>query len=475
MHQQTINPLVAIILAAGKGTRMNTSLPKVLHTLRARHILDHVLDTASRLDPERVIVISGHGADTVRSTVEERSGNYGVVIQEPQLGTGHAIFQCTDHLADFDGTVLVLSGDVPSLKPETVRDLVQSRMEAGSDISILTGHLEDPSGYGRIIRGADGTILEIREQRDLSEDQESINEVNLGIYAFDAAFLTREIPNLSNDNAQGEYYLTDLARAAVQSGNGAVSHTTRDHSEALGINTLQELSEMEMMMNREYLEKLMESGVRIVDPDRTWIDDTVSIEPDTVIYPTAFLYGRTIIGAGSVIGPGAVITDSNIGREVVIKPYCVITGSKIDDGAEVGPFAHMRPGSEIRKSGKIGNFVETKKAIIGEGSKVSHLTYVGDAELGRNVNIGAGCVTCNYDGFNKYKTVIEEGVFVGSGTMIVAPITLGKGSLIAAGSTLTEDVPPDALAIARSQQSVKEGWAAARRKKLTARDEEDSS
>jgi bifunctional UDP-N-acetylglucosamine pyrophosphorylase/glucosamine-1-phosphate N-acetyltransferase len=467
MPQQTTNALVTIILAAGKGTRMNTSLPKVLNTLRGRPILDAVLDTASDLDSEKVIVISGHGADAVRSTVGERSGNYEVIVQEPQLGTGHAVYQCLEILADFDGTVLVLSGDVPNLKPETVRNLARSRIETGSDISILTGHIEDPAGYGRIIRTPDGMIMEIREQRDLSEDQESIKEVNLGVYAFDAAFLTRELPNLSSDNAQGEYYLTDLAKAAVQSGNGAASHTTGNHSEALGINTLRELSKMEMRMNREYMEKLMDSGVRIVDPDRTWIDETVSIEPEAVIHPTAFLYGQTTVGAGSVIGPGAVITDSTIGRKVLIKPYCVITSSNIDDNAEVGPFAHMRPGTEIKVSGKIGNFVETKAAVIGEGSKVSHLAYVGNAELGPGVNIGAGCVTCNYDGFNKYKTVIEEGVFVGSGTMIVAPITLGKGSLIAAGSTLTQDVPPDSLAIARSQQSIREGWAAARREKLT--------
>jgi bifunctional UDP-N-acetylglucosamine pyrophosphorylase/glucosamine-1-phosphate N-acetyltransferase len=475
MHQQIITPLVTIILAAGKGTRMNSSLPKVLHILRGRHLLDHVLDTASGLDPGRVLIISGHGADAVRSMVGERSGKYEVIIQEPQLGTGHAVSQCLEMLADFDGTVLVLSGDVPTLKLETVRDLALLRIETGSDISILTGHIEDPSGYGRIIRGSDGKILQIREQRDLSKDQEGINEVNLGVYAFDASFLTRELPNLSSDNAQGEYYLTDLARIAAQSGNGAVSHTTGDHSEALGINTLGELSEMEMIMNRKYLEKLMDSGVRIVDPDRTCIDDTVRIEADAVIHPTAFLYGHTRIGAGSVIGPGAVITDSNIGREVTIKPYCVITGSNIDDGAEVGPFAHMRPGSEIRRSGKIGNFVETKESIIGEGSKVSHLSYVGNTELGHNVNIGAGCVTCNYDGYNKFKTVIEDGVFVGSGTMMVAPITLGKGSLVAAGSTLTKDVPPGALAIARSQQSNKESWAAQRREKLTSGSKKEQS
>jgi len=475
MSHQTTNSLITVILAAGKGTRMNTSLPKVLLALRGRTLLDAVLDTAASLGSGKVIVISGHGAEAVRSTVGERTGNYEVVIQEPQLGTGHAVSQCLGKLADFEGTVLVLSGDVPNLKPETVKDLALARVESGSDISILTGHIENPSGYGRIVRTPEGKIMEIREQKDLSMDQESIKEVNLGVYAFDAAFLTRELPNLSSDNAQGEYYLTDLAKTAAQSGNGAASHTTGNHSEALGINTLRELSEMEMRMNREYLEKLMDSGVRILDPDRTWIDDTVSIEPDAVIHPTAFLYGQTKIGAGTVIGPGAVITDSTLGREVLIKPYCVITNSSIDDNAEIGPFAHMRPGSDIKTSGKIGNFVETKNAVVGEGSKVSHLTYVGDAELGPGVNIGAGSVTCNYDGFNKYKTIIEEGVFVGSGTMMVAPITLGKGSLIAAGSTLTQDVPPDSLAVARSKQSNKEGWAAARREKLNTESKKEKS
>jgi len=473
MHQQATIPLIIIILAAGKGTRMNTSLPKVLHTLRGRHLLDHVLDTTSSLDPERVIVISGYGADAVKSSLEERSDNYEFVIQKPQLGTGHAVSQCLDLLADFVGTVIVLSGDVPNLRAETVRELARSRVEAGADISILTGCLEDPSGYGRIIRAPDGTIMEIREQKDLTGDQESVNEVNLGVYAFDATFLTRELPNLSNDNAQGEYYLTDLAGTAVQSGKGSVSHTTGDHFEALGINTLGELSDMEVMMNRNYLQKLMDSGVRIVDPDRTWIDETVTVEPDTVIHPTVFLYGHTRIGAGSIIRPGAIITDTTIGRKVEIRPHCVINGATIDDEAAVGPFAHLRPGTDIRRSARVGNFVETKEAVIGEGSKVSHLTYVGNAELGNNVNIGAGCVTCNYDGFTKSRTVIEDGVFVGSGTMLVAPITIGKGSLVAAGSTLTKDVPPDALAIARSRQTAKEGWAAERRQQLAADDKKE--
>jgi bifunctional UDP-N-acetylglucosamine pyrophosphorylase/glucosamine-1-phosphate N-acetyltransferase len=475
MHHQMINPLITIILAAGKGTRMNTSLPKVLHTLRGRPLLDHVLDTAFSLGSVKVVVVAGHGADAVRSVVSQRSGELEIVIQEPQLGTGHAVYQCLDQLSGFEGTVVVLSGDVPGLQPETVSELVRAQVEMSAALSVLTGHLEDPTGYGRIIRGPEGNIQEIREQKDLSEGQDSITEVNLGIYAFESSFLARELPRIGSDNAQGEYYLTDLIKAAVESGAGAVSHITADYTEALGINTLGELSGVEKMTNRKYLEELMNSGVQIMDPDQTWIEDTVTVRPDTVIHPMVFLHGSTKIGAGSVINPGSVITDSTLGERVEIRPFCVITESTIADDAAVGPFAHLRTGTDIGPSARIGNYVETKKAVIGEGSKVSHLTYVGDAVLGNNVNIGAGCVTCNYDGFNKFKTVIEDGVFVGSGTMMVAPIKIGKGSLVAAGSTLTQDVPPDALAIARSQQSAKEGWASARREKLAGEKKKEKS
>jgi len=467
MHHQTLNPLITIVLAAGKGTRMNTSIPKVLHTLRGRPLLDHVLDTAVSLGSGKIIIVAGHGADAVLSTAGKRSGDLEVVIQEPQLGTGHAVLQCLDLLSGFEGTVVVLSGDVPGLQTETVRELARTRMENGAALSVLTGHLEEPTGYGRIIRGSEGNILEIREQKDLSEGQGSITEVNLGVFAFESSFLARELPRIGTDNEQGEYYLTDLIKSAISSGSGAVSHTTADHTEAMGINTLAELAGVEKMKNRRYLEKLMSMGVQILDPDQTWIEDTVTVEPDTVIHPMVFIRGNTKVGAGSVINPGSVITDSTLGARVEIRPFCVITDSSIADDAAVGPFAHLRPGTEIGRSARIGNYVEIKKAVIGQDSKVSHLTYVGDAELGQGVNIGAGCVTCNYDGFSKFRTVIEDGVFVGSGTMMVAPITLGKGSLVAAGSTLTQDVPPDALAIARSQQSAKEGWASARREKLT--------
>jgi bifunctional UDP-N-acetylglucosamine pyrophosphorylase/glucosamine-1-phosphate N-acetyltransferase len=475
MHHQTLSPVVTIILAAGKGTRMNTTLPKVLHTLRGRPLLDHVLDTAFSLGSGKVIIVAGHGADAVRSTVSQRPGDLEVVIQEPQLGTGHAVLQCLDRLSGFEGTVLVLSGDVPGLKQETVRELARARVEKGAALSVLTGHLEEPTGYGRIIRGSEGNIQEIREQKDLSEGQNSISEVNLGVYAFESSFLVRELPRIDSDNAQGEYYLTDLIGSAVERGSGAVAHVTPDPTEALGINTLKELSGLEKMMNRRYLDKLMKSGVQIIDPDQTWIEDTVEVAPDTLIHPTVFLHGSTKIGAGSVINPGSVITDSTLGERVEVRPFCVISGSSIADDASVGPFAHLRPGTEIGRHARIGNYVETKKAVIGVNSKVSHLTYVGDAELGNDVNIGAGCVTCNYDGFNKYKTTIEDGVFVGSGTMMVAPITIGKGSLVAAGSTLTKDVPPGALAIARGHQTAKEGWAAKRRDKLASEKKKEKS
>jgi bifunctional UDP-N-acetylglucosamine pyrophosphorylase/glucosamine-1-phosphate N-acetyltransferase len=475
MYYQTPNALLTIILAAGKGTRMKTSCPKVLHTLGGRPLLDHVLDTAVSIGPEKILVVTGHGSDAVRSLIEHRSGNLEIVIQEPQLGTGHAVAQCLDILSGFEGTVIVLSGDVPGLRAESVQALVRAKVNKKAALSVLTGHLEDPTGYGRILRGSDGQIREIREQKDLSEGQSSITEVNLGVYAFDSTFLARELPDIGRENAQGEYYLTDLIEAAVSKGSRVVSHSIEDHTEALGINTLRELSGVEKMTNRRYLEKLMDSGVQIIDPDQTWIEDSVVVAPDVVIHPTVFLRGKTKIGAGCVINPGSVITDSTLGERVEIRPYCVINDSTIADDAAVGPFAHLRPGTDIRGSAKIGNFVETKKAVIGEGSKVSHLTYVGDAELGKGVNIGAGCVTCNYDGFNKYRTVIEDEVFVGSGTMMVAPVTLGKGSLVAAGSTLSKDVPPGALAIARSQQVAREGWASARREKLSAKDKKEKS
>ena len=476
MHADTENPSV-IILAAGKGTRMNSAIPKVLHKLQGKPLLYHLLDTIWDFSPAKAIVVTGSGAGQVQNSLRQWSGDLSIntILQEPQLGTGHAVAQCLPALAEVEGSVLVLSGDTPGVRAQTLRRLDYERTLSGAGVALLTGQLDIPRGYGRILRDAEGKIAGIREQKDLEEGEEKINEVNLGVYSFDAGFLKREIPRLTDENAQGEYYLTDLVKAGALSGAGVVNCPTYDCYEARGINTLSELSEMEAKMNGDHIRKLMDSGVRIIDPDKTWIDESVTIEADAVILPMTFLHGKTRIGAGSSIGPGAVITDSTIGRDVKVLPYCVITGSKVDDGASVGPFSHMRPGSSIGPSAKIGNFVETKNVAVGEGSKVSHLTYIGDAQIGRKVNIGAGCVTCNYDGFAKYRTVIKDGVFVGSGTMMVAPVTLGQGSLVAAGSTITKDVSPDALALARARQDEKEGWAARRRQKLSGDGKKDKS
>lgn len=466
-----------IILAAGKGTRMNSAIPKVLHKLRGKPLLNHLLKTLSGLSAARVMVVTGSGAAEVEESLRQIPDNRNVrtVRQEPQSGTGHAVAQCLPLLEDIEGSVLVLSGDTPGVRTSTLLNLDRERTLSGAGVSLLVGNLENPRGYGRILREPDGKIVGIREQKDLEGDQDRIREVNLGVYSFDASFLRREIPRLDDGNAQKEYYLTDLVGAAARAGVKVVSFPSEDSHEAKGINTLSELADMEAKMNANNIQRLMDSGVRIVDPDNTWIDDSVSIEPDAVIHPMTFLRGATRIGSGTVIEPGAVVTDSVIGRNARILPYCVISGSEVGDGASVGPFSHMRPGSRLGPSTKIGNFVETKKVTVGEGSKVSHLTYIGDAEIGEKVNIGAGCVTCNYDGFAKYRTVIQDGVFVGSGTMIVAPVTLGKGSLVAAGSTITRDVAPDALAVARARQSEKEGWAARRRENLSGNGKKDKS
>lgn len=467
MPESASPSLMTIVLAAGKGTRMASSRPKVLHQLRGRPMAYYALDLARSISSDRILMVLGHEADMVRANVEDSYPGVEYVVQEPQLGTGHALLQCLSQLEGFCGNVLVLSGDVPALTADKLENLLKTQMNSEAEVAILTSFLPDPTGYGRIIRNQAEDVTAIREQKDLNPDEESIGEVNMGVYLFKTAFLVRELPLLSNDNAQGEYYLTDLVQAAAASGETVSAFILKDPDEALGINTLLELSDMEKRMRDDTLRKLLEGGVRIIDPSTTYVDESVEVEADAVLHPITFLYGATRIGSGTVIHPGAVVTDSVIGSDVQILPYSVINDSRIDDRASVGPFARLRPGTHIGPEAKIGNFVEVKKAHLGEGSKVSHLTYVGDAQLGRNVNVGAGSVTCNYDGFSKHQTVIEDGVFVGSGTMMVAPVVLGANSIVGAGSTITEDVPPDSLALGRARQEVKEGWARRWREKIT--------
>ncbi len=458
-------PLMTIVLAAGKGTRMSSSLPKVLHCLREKPLIRHTIDQARSVSSTGIIVVLGHQAKKVRSLLNMFDPDIEYVLQEPQLGTGHAVTQCLGRLEGFQGDVLVLSGDVPMLTPNTLEKLLYTNFETEAALSILTSYPPDPVGYGRIIRDHAGFPAAIREQKDLLPGEEKIREINTGIYVFNAAFLTRELPLLSNDNAQGEYYLTDLVEAAYRADKPIGVFSLEDPLEALGINTHSELAEMEAAMRQNTLQKLMESGVRMIDPSTTYVDDTVTMEGDVTLHPMVCIYGATSVGTGTVIHPGAVITDSRIGKNVEIHPHSVISGSIIEDGATVGPFARLRPEALIGRNAKIGNFVEVKKSRIGEGSKVSHLTYIGDSTLGNDVNIGAGSVTCNYDGFSKHSTVIEDGVFVGSGTMMVAPVTLGRNSMVAAGSTITMDVPAEALALGRARQENKEGWTIAWRRK----------
>jgi bifunctional UDP-N-acetylglucosamine pyrophosphorylase/glucosamine-1-phosphate N-acetyltransferase len=461
------NPsLMTVILAAGKGTRMNSSRPKVLHQLRGRPMAHYTLDLARSVSSDRILMVLGHEADLVRSHVEDVYAGVEYVVQKPQMGTGHALLQCLSRLEGFQGNVLVLSGDVPALTADALENLLKTQMNSEAEVAVLTSFPPDPTGYGRIIRDQTGGVIAIREQKDLNPGEENIGEVNMGIYFFKAAFLVRELPLLSNDNAQGEYYLTDLVQAAAARGETVSSFILKDPEEALGINTLLELSDMEKNLREDTLKKLMEGGVRIIDPFTTYVDESVEVEADTVLHPMTFLYGNTRIASGTVVHPGAVITDSVIGRDVQILPHSVIEESEILDGTVVGPFARLRPGNSIGPRGKIGNFVEVKNSRLGEGSKVSHLTYIGDTQMGNNVNVGAGSVTCNYDGFSKHQTVLEDGVFVGSGTMMVAPVVLGSNSIVGAGSTITEDVPPDSLALGRARQEVKEGWARRLREKI---------
>jgi bifunctional UDP-N-acetylglucosamine pyrophosphorylase/glucosamine-1-phosphate N-acetyltransferase len=462
--------LAVVILSAGKGTRMHSAVPKVLHCLRGRRLIDFPLALARSLRPARILLVLGHRADLVQAALGcgergggKEGGDISFVIQEPQSGTGHAVACCLPALEGHRGGVLVLSGDVPGLRRETVRSLLAAREGSGAPMAMLTAHLADPRGYGRVMRGRQGAPAAVREQKDLAPGEESVREANLGVYAFDAGFLRREIPLLSSLNAQKEYYLTDLVAAAAARGAPAVVCTPDDPREALGINTMAELFAREDAMRQDFLSQLMEAGVRIVDPSTAFVDETVRVAPDAVLHPVVFLRGGTVVERGAVIHPGCVITDSVIGEGCEVRPHSVITGSVLEKGASAGPFAHLRPGTRLAPGARVGNFVEIKKSVLGRESRAGHLSYIGDSQVGEGVNIGAGTVTCNYDGFAKHRTVIEDGVFIGSGTMLVAPVTVGRDAVTAAGSTITRDVPPGALGVARARQENREGFAARRR------------
>ena len=452
-----------VVLAAGKGTRMKSALPKVLHEAAGLSLIEHVLRVAAPLNPRSITIIVGHEAARVRKAVAERPG-LAFASQEPQLGTGHAVLQAEPLLRGASGTVVILSGDVPLLRPETLAALITKHQDSRAAATVLTARVPDPTGYGRIVRQA-GAISAIVEHRDATEEQRRIDEINSGIYAFEVSTLFDALKDIGSSNAQGEYYLPDLVTIYRSRGRVVETVTAADPAEILGVNSRKELADVGAILRARRNDALMESGVTIVDPASAFIGPDVTIGRDTTIHPGVYLEGRTAIGSHCVIHSGVRIVDSQIDDEVVINNFCLITDSRVERGARVGPFAQLRPQSVVGEDAHVGNFVELKKTTMGRGSKANHLAYLGDATIGEKVNVGAGTITCNYDGVAKHPTVIEDGAFIGSDSQLIAPVKIGKGAYVAAGSSITRDVPPDALAIARGQQVNKDGWVSRNKKK----------
>ncbi len=453
--------LDVIIMAAGQGTRMKSATIKILHTAAGRPIIDYVLDLAAEICTRQPVMIVGHQREAVQQAV---GGRARYAVQDVQKGTGHAVLQAAP-LLDGAGHVLILSGDVPLTRPETLQRLLDEHEQSQNALTLLTMKLDDPAMYGRIVRDAGGAVARIVEAKDASEDEKRINEVNAGIYVFDGRYLFDNLRNLSTNNAQGEYYLTDLLGVLRSAGKRVGAVVASDPIEALGVNSRADLASVEGEIQRRVVAALMRDGVTFRNPATVVIDSTVTIGNDTVVYPFVTIEGKTTIGSRCVIEPGVHLVDVQVGDDVHLKTGTVAEDAVIANDAKVGPYAHLRPGSRLGRRVKVGNFVETKKAVFGDGAKASHLSYIGDAEVGADVNIGAGTITCNYDGEKKHKTVIEDGAFIGSDTQLVAPVRVGKGAYVGAGSTITKDVPPGALAMSRTPQRVIEGWVANKRKK----------
>lgn len=445
--------LKAIILAAGEGTRMKSKLPKVLHKVCGQNMLKHVIDAVNSSDAEECIVVIGHKAEKVK---ESLSTEIKTVFQEKQLGTGHAVMMAYDNIEG--GTVLVLCGDAPLITEETLKAMVDYHQKGNFKATVLTADLPNPKGYGRIIRDAGNSQLQkIVEEKDAVEEEKAITEINSGAYCFDGEILKDVLPKLRNDNIQKEYYLTDVLPIISNMGFKVGIYKTQDHEEIMAVNSREQLAEVEAIMRKRINKKHMAKGVTIINPGHTYIEKTVTIETDTVIYAGAILTGNTVIGEGCIIGQNSRIENSIIGDGVEIQSSTIIDGN-VDDYTTIGPYAHLRPDSRIGKYAKIGGFVEVKNSKIGDYSRAAHLSYIGDADVGKNVNIGCGVVFVNYDGKSKNRSVIEDNVFVGSNANLVAPVVVRKDGYIACGSTITSEVPGGALAIARTRQENKEGW-----------------
>ncbi len=456
-----------VILAAGKGTRMKSAMPKVLHLLAGRPIIEHVLATVDRLRATSTTLVVGHGSDQVKAALAGRQGLQ-YVIQSPQLGTGHALLQAEPVLKGMKGVVLLLYGDVPLLEPGTLLRLLETHRETGAALTVLTTKLADPYGYGRIVRDNSGRVERIVEERDASAEQRGIAEINSGIYALSLDSLFGHLHDLATDNSQDEYYLTDLVAIYRQKRLLVESLRLESADELRGVNSRQDLAELSRTVRQRKNRELMIDGVTLEDPATSYVDVAVTVGADTVLGPAVRLEGHTVIGERCRIHAGCRLTDAVVKDDVVVLDHSVVVDSMIGPGATVGPMAHIRPKSVIGRSARVGNFVELKKTSLGEGSKASHLAYLGDATVGDGVNVGAGTITCNYDGEKKHQTVIEDDVFIGSDSQLIAPVTIGKGAYVGAGSSISEDVPAGALAIARGRQVVKPEWATDRKAKRDA-------
>jgi len=446
----------AVILAAGQGTRMKSKLYKVLHPVCGKPMVEHVVDQVSQLNIDHIVTVIGHGAELVKAQLGEKSS---YVLQSEQLGTAHAVMQAKESLENREGITIVVCGDTPLIRVETMEALFKHHEEKSAKATILTAYSDDPTGYGRVIRNSNGFVEKIVEHKDASEEERTIKEINTGTYCFDNKALFEALSKVSNENVQGEYYLPDVIEILKAAGETVTAFQTNHFDETLGVNDRVALSEAERIMKKRINEYHMRNGVTIIDPMNTYIELDVKIGQDTIIYPGTSISGSTAIGENCEIGPNTEVKECLIGDQTIIR-QSVAHNSSIGNEVTIGPFAHIRPQSEIHDQVKIGNFVEIKKSIFGQGSKASHLSYIGDAEVGSDVNLGCGSITVNYDGKNKYLTKIEDGVFVGCNSNLVAPVHIGKGAYIAAGSTITEDVPGEALSIARARQVNKENYVA---------------
>ena len=447
-------PVASIVLAAGKGTRMKSDLPKCLHPVAGVPMVEMVAETLKEGAGDRVILVVGHRGELLEKALGKR---FEIVWQGEQLGTGHAVVQARETLADFDGDLVVAAGDTPLITPATLEGLLAKHRETGASLTVATAILDDPHGYGRIVRDQDGDLVAIVEQKDADEGELAIREVNAGLYVFRASALWPALDGLKNENAQGEYYLTDAVKAIRSAGGKVVPLVGDDPNILLGVNDRTQLAAADAILRRAVEARAWESGATIVDPATTYVSPLATLAAGCRIEPGSHVVGRCAIGANAMIGPNSVIKNSSVGAGGTIL-MSHVDRAEIGDGVNIGPFANIRPHSELGDGVRIGNFVEIKNAILAPGSKVNHLSYVGDAEIGARTNVGAGTITCNYDGFDKHRTVIGADVFVGSNSTLVAPISLGDGAMVAAGSVVTENVNPGAAAFGRSRQENKEGW-----------------